>query len=189
MAMNGALGGLVAVTAGCATIDPWAAFLIGIGAGWCYIAMSKLLLKLKIDDAVDAIPVHFANGIWGLFAVGCFARIDLMETAGYPNPGLHQGWFFNGSDFSLMACQLAAICWIIAWVGAVMTPFFIVLNMLNLFRVDPLEEEVGLDISHHRGAAYDLSGPSKDDVEELMEIRASRHGKVEVPKEEEEVDA
>ena len=50
-----------------------------------------------------------------------------------------------------------------------------------MFRVDPLEEEVGLDISHHRGSAYDLSGPNKEDVEELMEVRASRHGKVEVP--------
>jgi Amt family ammonium transporter len=64
-----------------------------------------------------------------------------------------------------------------------MTPFFILLNMAGMFRVDPLEEEVGLDISHHRGSAYDLSGPSKDHVDELMEIRASKHGKVEVPKE------
>jgi Amt family ammonium transporter len=188
MAMNGALAGLVAVTAGCSVIDPWAAFLIGIVAGWCYIGMSKLLLKLKIDDAVDAIPVHFANGTWGLFAVGLFARSSLMTQAGYPDSG-HQGWFFNGSDLSLLACQIAAICWIIGWVTVIMTPFFIVLNMLNLFRVDALEEEVGLDISHHRGAAYDLSGPAKEDVEELMEIRASKHGKVEVPKEEEEVDA
>ena len=64
-----------------------------------------------------------------------------------------------------------------------MTPFFYVLNVLGMFRVDALEEEVGLDISHHRGAAYDLSAPKKEDVEELMEVRASRHGKVEVPKE------
>lgn len=64
-----------------------------------------------------------------------------------------------------------------------MTPFFIALNFLNMFRVDALEEEVGLDISHHRGSAYDLDGPSKDIVQEFMEERASKHGKVEVPKE------
>ena len=64
-----------------------------------------------------------------------------------------------------------------------MTPFFIVLNKLDMFRVDALEEEVGLDISHHRGAAYDLAEPNKEHVEQLMEIRASHHGKVEVPKE------
>ena len=66
---------------------------------------------------------------------------------------------------------------------SIMTPFFFALNALGMFRVDALEEDVGLDISHHRGAAYDLTGPKGDDVEELMEIRASRHGKVEVPKE------
>jgi Amt family ammonium transporter len=187
MAMNGALAGLVGITAGCAVVEPWSAFLIGIVAGWCYIGMSKLLIKLKIDDAVDAIPVHFANGLWGLFATGCFAQTGLMTQAGFPPSG-HQGWFYNGSDFSLLACQIAAMVWIVAWVTVIMTPFFIVLNMLGMFRVDPLEEEVGLDISHHRGAAYDLSGPAKEDVEELMEIRASKHGKVEVPSEE-EVDA
>ena len=65
-----------------------------------------------------------------------------------------------------------------------MTPFFYMLLVLGMFRVDPLEEEVGLDISHHRGEAYDISGSAKkEDVEELMETRASRHGKVEVPKE------
>jgi ammonium transporter, Amt family len=189
MAMNGALSGLVAVTAGCSVIDPWAAMLIGIVAGWCYIAMSKLLIKLRIDDAVDAVPVHFANGLWGLFAVGLFARIDLMATAAYGNPGGHQGWFFNGSDLSLLACQISAMLWIVCWVTVVMVPFFVILNMLNMFRVDPLEEEVGLDISHHRGSAYDLAEPNKEHIEELKEIRASKHGKVEVPSEEEEVDA
>lgn len=49
--------------------------------------------------------------------------------------------------------------------------------------VDPLEEEVGLDISHHRGSAYDLTEPHKEHVEQLMEVRASRHGKIEVPSE------
>jgi Amt family ammonium transporter len=65
-----------------------------------------------------------------------------------------------------------------------MIPFFYVLNALNMFRVDPLEEEVGLDISHHKGSAYDYSGPDNKAVEEL-EIRRSQHGgKVEVPREE-----
>ena len=63
-----------------------------------------------------------------------------------------------------------------------MTPFFLILNQLGMFRVDAIEEDVGLDISHHRGAAYDYSGAKKEDVEELLEMRASRHGKVEAPK-------
>jgi len=185
MAMNGCLGGLVGITAGCSVVAPWAACIIGIVAGWTYLGFSKLLLALKIDDAVDAIPVHFANGMWGVIAVGLFAEEQHMNTAGYN--GAHEGWFFSwgkgSGDANLLLCQLCAVLWICGWIFFVMTPFFLTLNALGMFRVDPLEEEVGLDISHHRGSAYDLAAPKKEDVEELMEIRASRHGKVEVPKE------
>ena len=184
-AMNGALSGLVAVTAGTATVTGWAAILIGAVGGICYLGMSKLLIKLRIDDAVDAVPVHLANGVWGVIAAGLFSEGSLMANAGYNSD--HQGWFYewgSGSgDANLLLAQFVAIVWITAWVVGLMTPFFIVLNKLDMFRIDVLEEEVGLDISHHRGAAYDLSGARKEDVEELMELRASRHGKVEVPKE------
>ena len=61
MAMNGALGGLVAITSGTATVAPWAAILVGVVGGWAYIAMSKLLCRLKIDDAVDAVPVRISS--------------------------------------------------------------------------------------------------------------------------------
>ena len=181
MAMNGALGGLVGITAGCSVVTPWAAVIIGIIAGIFYWCGSKLLIKLRIDDAVDAVPVHFCTGIWGLIAVGLFAEPSRQELA-YSNT-THVGWFYKGSDANLLLIQFVGLCWILGWVGATMTPFFIVLNFAGMFRVDALEEEVGLDISHHRGAAYDLSGPKQEDVEELMEVRASRHGKVEVPKE------
>ena len=62
MAMNGCLGGLVAVTAGCSVYTPWASLLVGMVGGWVYLGFSKLLIRLRIDDAVDAIPVHLANG-------------------------------------------------------------------------------------------------------------------------------
>jgi Amt family ammonium transporter len=179
MAMNGCLAGLVAITAGCPVVRPWAACIIGAIGGLCYYGMSKLLIKLKIDDAVDAIPVHFANGIWGVLAVGLFADPVLMPIAGYnpERPGL-----FYGNGYLLLT-QFTGVCFIMGWVLCIMFPFFMMLNALGMFRVDALEEEVGLDISHHRGAAYDLSMPKKEDVEELMELRASKHGKVEVPKE------
>jgi Amt family ammonium transporter len=185
MAMNGCLAGLVGITAGTSVVEPYAALFIGIIAGWVYIGFSKLLIKLKIDDAVDAIPVHFANGMWGVLAVGFFSKRELQAVAGYSTA--HQGWFYEwgegSGDANLLLVQICGVLWICAWVAVLMTPFFYVLKVAGMFRVDPLEEEVGLDISHHRGAAYDLTGPNKDDVEELMEVRASKHGKVEVPKE------
>lgn len=184
-AMNGCLGGLVAVTAGTSVFKPWAALIVGMIGGWCYLGFSKFLVRMRIDDAVDAIPVHFANGMWGVIAVGLFASPDEMAVAGYNSE--HTGWFFSWGkgtgDANLLLCQVCAVAWICGWVTALMTPFFLALNYLNMFRVDALEEEVGLDISHHRGAAYDYTGAKEEDVQELMEERASKHGKVEVPKE------
>merc|ERR1712039_1009353 len=176
MAMNGALGGLVAVTAGCSVVEPWAAFIIGVIGGVVYLFGSKLLIKFKIDDAVDAIPVHFCNGMWGVIATGLFASPRLMAISyGVDNrPGAFYG------DARLLGVEVTGVILICLWVFVLMTPFFIVLKNAGMFRVDPLEEEVGLDLSHHRGAAYDLSGPKKEDVEEFM---ASRHGNVKVPKE------
>mmetsp|Transcript_4266 Transcript_4266/g.9252 ORF Transcript_4266/g.9252 Transcript_4266/m.9252 type:complete len:495 (+) Transcript_4266:127-1611(+) len=180
MAMNGALGGLVAITAGCSVVKPWAAVIIGVIGGLVYYGFSKFLIQMKIDDAVDAIPVHFANGAWGVLAVGLFADKELQGVAGFGTA--HSGLFDSG-DGTLLQVQFIAICWICGWVFGVMTPFFVILNAAGMFRVDALEEEVGLDISHHRGTAYDLEPAKQTDVEELMEVRASRHGKVEVPKE------
>lgn len=179
MAMNGGLGGLVGITAGCSVVSPWAAIIIGVVAGLVYYGFSNLLVKMKIDDAVDAVPVHFACGMWGVFSVGLFAQKDLQVIAAFPDTD--QGVFWGGSG-DLLLCQVCGILWICGWVFALMTPFFLGLNALGIFRVDSLEEEVGLDISHHKGAAYDLTQAKQQDVEELMEIRASRHGKVDVPK-------
>ena len=57
-AMNGCLSGLVAITAGCSVVESWASIVIGLVAGALYLGFSKLLVKRRIDDAVDAIPVH-----------------------------------------------------------------------------------------------------------------------------------
>lgn len=89
-AMNGCLTGLVSITAGCATVDPWAAFVIGIVGGWVYLAASALMIRLKIDDAVDAIPVHMFGGAWGVLATGLFSNARRMEIAGSSTENI--GW-------------------------------------------------------------------------------------------------
>jgi Amt family ammonium transporter len=171
MCMNGCLGGLVGITAGCSVVEPWAAVLIGLISGIVYVFASKLLVFLKIDDAVDAIPVHFFNGIWGCIATGLFAAPRHTALAyGATNCGL---FYSNGN---LLVNEILGIGFIIVWIGGVMTPFFLTLNFLGMFRVDPLEEKVGLDISHHKGAAYNLEVADADDVNELA---ISKHGKSE----------
>mmetsp|Transcript_32652 Transcript_32652/g.39076 ORF Transcript_32652/g.39076 Transcript_32652/m.39076 type:complete len:262 (+) Transcript_32652:755-1540(+) len=168
MAMNGALGGLVAITANCAVVEPWAAVLIGLIAGIVYVFASKLLVKLKIDDAVDAVPVHFFCGMWGLVATGIFCSEDLL-LASYDRVG---GGIFYGHG-NVLGNELLGIMFIIGWTAGIMTPFFILINWLGLFRVDATEERVGLDISHHKGAAYDMSRPDDADIDEMKEKRSA----------------
>lgn len=173
MAMNGCLGGLVGITANCSVVEPYMAVVIGVISGMVYVGSSKLLVMLKVDDAVDAVPVHFFCGIWGCIATGLFAspRMVAMTYGDDYSAGL---FFDNGN---LLVCELIGIAFIIGWVSVLMIPFFGVLNMLGMFRVDPDEEKVGLDISHHKGAAYSLEAPDQKDVDDLMEKRATKHGK------------
>jgi len=182
-AMNGALGGLVGITANCSVVAPWAACVIGLVSGWVYLGASNLLVKLKIDDAVDAIPVHFFCGIWGCLATGLFAEPSrLIKAYGVVDGNdLHAGWFYSwgrqSGDANLLLCEFLGILFIIAWCVVIMYPFFFMLNMLGMFRVDPLDEEVGLDISHHKGSAYDLDCSKKKNVEELTNCNTDPYTK------------
>jgi ammonia channel protein AmtB len=153
--MNGCLGGLVAITAGCGTVEPWAAFIIGLVAGWLYLLSSAALIRIRLDDAVDAIPVHLICGCWGVFAVGLLSAPSRVLAAYGTDE--HVGWFYElarGSfDASLLGCQVCAILFVLGWVFFIMFPFFIWLNYMGWFRADSLEELVGLDISYHGGSA------------------------------------
>lgn len=152
-AMNGCLSGLVAVTAGCATIEYWAAVVIGAVAGCLYLAGSAALIHYKLDDAVDAVPVHLVNGAWGLLSTGLFSSPGRIQDAFGAN-FTHAGLFYtfkSGVDFTLLASQTLEIVFIAGWAVATMTPFFLWLNYMGWFRSDSLEELVGLDISYHGG--------------------------------------
>ena len=64
-ALMGCLSGLVSITGGCAFMESWAAIIVGLLAGVLYLWGTDLMVKLGIDDAVDAIPIHMICGIWG----------------------------------------------------------------------------------------------------------------------------
>ena len=167
-AMNGCLTGLVAITAGCATVEPWAGFVIGLVAGWIYLGSSALMLRLRIDDAVDAIPVHMFGGMWGVLAAGLFSNPYRMQLAGYSTQNL--GWFYEwgrgSGNFTLMGIQICAILYVLAWTSVMFGVFCLILKYLNWLRIDPLEEEVGMDLSRHKGSAYkssDVSDRAKDE--------------------------
>lgn len=149
---NGILAGLVSITAGCSVTEPWAAIVIGL-IGGCIVCLASYALKaLRVDDPLDAFPVHGACGMWGVIAVGLFATEDYA----YAQNG-HYGLFYGDSG-ELLGVQLVGILSILAWVGSTMSILFFTLNAVGLLRADPEEESRGLDVSEHEGPAYMIVG-------------------------------
>eukprot|EP00168_Porphyra_purpurea_P013596 TRINITY_DN3777_c0_g1_i1.p2 TRINITY_DN3777_c0_g1~~TRINITY_DN3777_c0_g1_i1.p2 ORF type:complete len:456 (+),score=153.70 TRINITY_DN3777_c0_g1_i1:420-1787(+) len=92
--VNCLLAGLVSITAGCAVFHPYVALLVGMVGAGVYVGASRLILRLRIDDPLDAVAIHGACGLWGLLAVGLFSPPVPHAAAGFP-VGRH-GLFFGG---------------------------------------------------------------------------------------------
>eukprot|EP01082_Thalassiosira_pseudonana_P013924 g11606.t1 g11606 contig6:199603-201681(-) len=176
-AMNGCLSGLVAITAGCSVVEHWAAIIIGLVGGALYLACSKLLVKKRIDDAVDGIPVHLINGIWGTLSVGLFAVPELLEQV--YGRGDHAGWFYSwgqgSADAKLLGAQVVGILFVSGWVMITMFPFFCFLHYVGWLRADSLEEVVGLDAAYSQGVLQTRARAQSE--EENMEHYISEYVK------------
>ncbi len=145
MAMNGALAGLVAVTAPCAFIDPWAAIVIG-GVGGLIVVLGVVILdKLQIDDPVGAVPVHGLNGVWGTLSIGIFGKAAL----GVPSSGL-----LYGGGFSQLGIQLLGVLAAVSFVVVTMGLLFKIVDATIGLRVSKEEEFKGLDIGEHGMESY-----------------------------------
>ena len=145
MAMNGALAGLVAITAGCAFVDPWAAMAIGAIGGYVVVRGVELLDKLQIDDPVGAVPVHGMCGVWGTIAVGIFGKASL----GLPNNG-----FVYGGNPTQIGIQIVGVVAVVAFVLITMGIVFKVIDLTIRLRVSKEEELRGLDIGEHGMESY-----------------------------------
>lgn len=157
LTINGVLGGLVGITAACATVEPWAAIIIGaIGALVMYGAVVTIE-KLGIDDPVGAFPVHGAAGAWGVIAVGLFSSEQGLTQAGYIAPSSY-GLLLGGGGEQLVA-QLIGLSAILGWVGLTATVLFVGIKYTIGLRVTPEEEERGLDLMEHGLDSYPDFGP------------------------------
>ena len=106
------------------------------------------MLHFKLDDVVDATPVHFVGGIWGILAVGLLSSPDKLEQLlGHAN---HPGFFYSladgHSDGRLLAAQVCGLAFVIGWTSVLMVPFFLMLNWVGWLRTEAVEEIVGLDL-------------------------------------------
>lgn len=148
---NGLLTGAVAVTSSCAVIEPWAAVFIGVGGGFVYYAARELLLCLRIDDPLEAAPVHFFGGMWGLLCIGFFAQ-QAYVTSAYGSDTVYG--LFHGGGAEQLGIQLCGIVVIVVWVTLWSLPMFLVLRYFHKLRVSHEVEVTGLDITKHGGSAY-----------------------------------
>lgn len=136
MSLNGALGGLVGITACCDAFTNWWSIVVGAVAGALVVLGVVLLDKAKIDDPVGAWPVHGLCGVWGCMALGIL-----------PNTHLADGT----TSFMTQLIATASIC---GWAFVTMSVVFGVLKAIGMLRVSPEEEQAGLDISEHGMHAY-----------------------------------
>jgi Amt family ammonium transporter len=155
MSLNGALAGLVAITAGCDVVTTTGAFFIGLIAGLALVVSVEFFDNVaKIDDPVGAISVHGVCGALGTVLTGLFA-----EESG----------LFYGGGFHFLGVQLLGVVSVIAWVAVTMTIIFKVIDKLIGLRVSPEIELDGLDY-HEHGLASAYAGFSITDMSTNMEV-------------------
>ena len=135
MTLNGALAGLVAITAGCDMVSPAGAFFIGVISGFVVVfAVEFIEKKLKIDDPVGAISVHGVCGALGTILTGLFAL---------------DGGLFYGGGFKFLGTQILGVLCVILWVLVTMTLVFLAIKKTVGLRVSAEEEILGLDKLEH----------------------------------------
>jgi len=141
MSLNGALAGLVGITAPCAVVGNGAAVLIGLVAGIIVVASVEFLdKKLHIDDPVGAVSVHGVCGVWGTAAVGIFGDLDAIGS----------GLTRSGQ----IGVQLLGAGAVFLWVTLTAGLLFLTVKKTVGLRVTPLEELRGLDIEEHGTESY-----------------------------------
>jgi len=158
MVMNGALSGLVAITAGCAFVNQWQSIVIGLIAGLIVIWATLFIDRLKVDDPVGAVAVHGFNGAFGTIAVGLFDA---------------QGGLFTTGGTSLLLAQAVGALSICAWGLAGGAAIAYVAKAAVGLRATEEEEEEGLDMAYHGIPAYNELDRFSETTKALYDFEAT----------------
>ena len=153
MTVNGALAGLVAITAPCAFVNPIPSVIIGIIAGILVVFSILFFEKIRLDDPVGALSVHLTNGIWGTLAIGLFA------TKAAPG-GITADGLFNGGGMDLLAKQSIGVTAVGAFTFILAFIVWTIIKATGVgLRVEQEAETTGLDISEMGMEAYPSDNP------------------------------
>ena len=143
LTLNGALTGMVAMCGGCNVYQPWAAIVVGCIGGAAYCCGHSLMLKMKLDDPLDAVAVHGFGGVVGIICVPIFAYGD--------------GVFFVGdtvAPWRTLGINVLGGLIIIVWSTVWSLLIFYPLKLANLYRIDRETEFRGNDMAKHGESAY-----------------------------------
>ncbi|MFQ5849909.1 MAG: ammonium transporter [Candidatus Binatia bacterium] len=147
MSLNGAVAGLVAITAPCAFVSVGSSVIIGLVAGVLVVLSVLFFDRIRVDDPVGAISAHLSCGIWGTLSVGLFAQDQFM-------PGTTGNGFFYGGGVALLGNQVTGIVAVGAFIFTVSLITWALIKVVMGIRV-PVEEELeGLDLGEHGHPAY-----------------------------------
>jgi Amt family ammonium transporter len=152
MSLNGALAGLVAITAPCSNVDALGALIIGLVAGILVVLSVEFIdLKLHVDDPVGAVSVHGTCGIWGALAVGLFATPIVTADGEVVSeaPGL-----FYGGGLTQLGIQAIGVVAIAAWTFVTVGLLFFIIKKVNGLRASREDEITGLDSTEHGTSGY-----------------------------------
>ncbi|GAX83671.1 hypothetical protein CEUSTIGMA_g11096.t1 [Chlamydomonas eustigma] len=170
---NGVLGGLVAITAGCSVVEPWAAIICGVIAAPCVVYGEVLQEWLQIDDPAGAFAIHGLSGIWGVMFVGLLAKEQYIIDVYHKPPGRYHMGIFYGGHGQLLLCQFISVVVCITWACFWSYLVFTMLNWMGCLRV-PLEvEAVGLDASE-MGAQHGAGLSSLTDAKFEEPVKKSK---------------
>ena len=130
---NGILCGLVSISGSAGLIEPHFAIVVGIVAGLCYTTSSKLLLSFRVDDVVDAVPIHLVGGVWGLISPALFvSRQSYILMYGYPADEADDapcGLFMDCKNHgTILGANMLLLLAIVAWIGTMCTAVVYVLK-------------------------------------------------------------
>jgi len=154
MAGNGAIAGLVAITAGCGYVEYWAAPIIGF-VGGIVVVVGVLAIEKRLDDPVGALSAHGLAGIWGTLAVGLFGAPRLVGDLA--SPGVWYGIFGDqslGAAFGQLGVQAVGVVGTFAFVLVASLASFAAIKAIVGLRVTGQDEESGLDIASHGMYGY-----------------------------------
>ncbi len=144
MTGNGAIAALVAITAPCAFVEPWAAIVIGGVAGAVMVLAVLGIDRIKIDDPIGALSCHGISGIWGTLSAGLFASPALVEKFGVGKAGL-----FYGGGFSQLGVQALGVVAVFTFVLITTGIVFYGLKATTGIRLTPEQELAGSDFAEH----------------------------------------